>query len=107
MTSAGIVNICRDVDVKFYRYRMPLKSRAKAMTSKLSSLTWRISCELGAQTPFNDKNERYIIVNGAHHASGSRLTSSSTNLCSVVHAGSLRWTFSSSKWSHRGCCQGL
>ncbi|KAG2368379.1 hypothetical protein BDR07DRAFT_1391268 [Suillus spraguei] len=60
-------------------------------------------CELGAQTSFDDKNECYII-NGIHDASGNCLMSSSTSLCFVVHARSLRRTFSFSK-RYQGRCR--
>lgn len=86
MASAGIVNIRRDVDDKFYRYRMPLLTTkiegkgngiktvipnmadvARALSRPPSYPTKFFGCELGAQTSFDEKNERYI-VNGAHNA---------------------------------------
>lgn len=84
--AAGIVNIRRDVDDKFYRYRMPLLTTkiegkgngiktvcpnmadvARALSRPPTYPTKFFGCELGAQTSFDDKNERYI-VNGAHNA---------------------------------------
>jgi len=84
--AAGIVNIRRDVDDKFYRYRMPLlltkiegkgngiktvcpnmADVARALSRPATYPTKFFGCELGAQTTFDDKNERYI-VNGAHNA---------------------------------------
>jgi translation initiation factor 5 len=83
---AGIVNIRRDVDDKFYRYRMPLlltkiegkgngiktvvpnmSDVARALSRPPTYITKFFGCELGAQTPFDEKNDRYI-VNGAHDA---------------------------------------
>lgn len=77
------MNIFCDVDVKFYSYRMPLflakiegkgnviktvvpnmADITRALSRPPTYLTKLFSCELGAQTPFNDKNERYIVVNG-------------------------------------------
>ncbi|KAG2123955.1 domain found in IF2B/IF5-domain-containing protein [Suillus cothurnatus] len=88
--SAGIVNIRRDVDDKFYRYRMPLlltkiegkgngiktvvpnmADVARALSRPPTYPTKFFGCELGAQTSSDDKNERYI-VNGAHDASRLR-----------------------------------
>ncbi|KAJ3711956.1 domain found in IF2B/IF5-domain-containing protein [Lentinula raphanica] len=90
MASAGIVNIRRDVDDKFYRYRMPLLTIkiegkgngiktvipnmadvARALSRPPSYPTKFFGCELGAQTSFDEKNERYI-VNGAHDANRLR-----------------------------------
>lgn len=90
MANAGIVNIRRDVDDKFYRYRMPLlltkiegkgngiktvipnmSDVARALSRPPSYITKFFGCELGAQTPFDEKNDRYI-VNGAHDASRLR-----------------------------------
>ncbi|KAG1735823.1 domain found in IF2B/IF5-domain-containing protein [Suillus lakei] len=90
MASAGIVNIRRDVDDKFYRYRMPLlltkiegkgngiktvvpnmADVARALSRPPTYPTKFFGCELGAQTSSDDKNERYI-VNGAHDASRLR-----------------------------------
>ncbi|THV07288.1 hypothetical protein K435DRAFT_742330 [Dendrothele bispora CBS 962.96] len=86
MASAGVVNIRRDVDDKFYRYRMPLLTTkiegkgngiktvipnmvdvARALSRPPTYPTKFFGCELGAQTTFDEKNERYI-VNGAHNA---------------------------------------
>ncbi|KAF9243422.1 domain found in IF2B/IF5-domain-containing protein [Melanogaster broomeanus] len=86
MANAGIVNIRRDVDDKFYRYRMPLlltkiegkgngiktvvpnmSDVARALSRPPTYITKFFGCELGAQTPFDEKNDRYI-VNGAHDA---------------------------------------
>ena len=90
MASAGIVNIRRDVDDKFYRYRMPLlltkiegkgngiktvvpnmADVSRALSRPPSYPTKFFGCELGAQTSFDEKNDRYI-VNGAHDASRLR-----------------------------------
>ncbi|KAF9052471.1 hypothetical protein BDZ89DRAFT_976988, partial [Hymenopellis radicata] len=88
--AAGIVNIRRDVDDKFYRYRMPLLTTkiegkgngiktvipnmtdvARALSRPPTYTTKFFGCELGAQTSFDEKNERYI-VNGAHDANRLR-----------------------------------
>lgn len=80
------VNIRRDVDDKFYRYRMPLLTTkiegkgngiktvipnmsdvARALSRPPTYPTKFFGCELGAQTTFDEKNDRYI-VNGAHSA---------------------------------------
>ncbi|KAF8655063.1 hypothetical protein AX16_003264 [Volvariella volvacea WC 439] len=90
MASAGIVNIRRDVDDKFYRYRMPLLTTkiegkgngiktvvpnmsdvARALSRPPTYPTKFFGCELGAQTTFDEKNDRYI-VNGAHDATRLR-----------------------------------
>jgi len=90
MANAGIVNIRRDVDDKFYRYRMPLlltkiegkgngiktvipnmSDVARALSRPPTYITKFFGCELGAQTPFDEKNDRYI-VNGAHDAARLR-----------------------------------
>ena len=90
MANAGIVNIRRDVDDKFYRYRMPLlltkiegkgngiktvvpnmSDVARALSRPPAYITKFFGCELGAQTPFDEKNDRYI-VNGAHDATRLR-----------------------------------
>jgi len=87
---AGIVNIRRDVDDKFYRYRMPLLQTkiegkgngiktvvpnmsdvARALSRPPTYPTKFFGCELGAQTTFDDKADRYI-VNGAHDATRLR-----------------------------------
>ncbi|TFK36648.1 domain found in IF2B/IF5-domain-containing protein [Crucibulum laeve] len=84
--ASGIVNIRRDVDDKFYRYRMPLLTTkiegkgngiktvipnmsdvAQALSRPPTYTTKFFGCELGAQTSFDEKNDRYI-VNGAHNA---------------------------------------
>ncbi|KAJ8072296.1 eukaryotic translation initiation factor 5 [Marasmius tenuissimus] len=88
--ASGIVNIRRDVDDKFYRYRMPLLTTkiegkgngiktvipnmadvARALSRPATYPTKFFGCELGAQTSFDEKNERYI-VNGAHDANRLR-----------------------------------
>ncbi|KAL6305652.1 eukaryotic translation initiation factor 5 [Sparassis latifolia] len=88
--SAGIVNVRRDVDDKFYRYRMPLlltkiegkgngiktvvpnmSDVARALSRPPTYPTKFFGCELGAQTSFDEKNDRYI-VNGAHDATKLR-----------------------------------
>ncbi|KAF9267930.1 translation initiation factor [Marasmius fiardii PR-910] len=88
--ASAIVNIRRDVDDKFYRYRMPLLTTkiegkgngiktvipnmadvARALSRPPSYPTKFFGCELGAQTSFDEKNERYI-VNGAHDANRLR-----------------------------------
>ncbi|KAK2460284.1 hypothetical protein APHAL10511_007673 [Amanita phalloides] len=84
--ASGVVNIRRDVDDKFYRYRMPLLTTkiegkgngiktvvpnmsdvARALSRPPTYTTKFFGCELGAQTSFDEKNDRYI-VNGAHDA---------------------------------------
>ncbi|KAI0757623.1 eukaryotic translation initiation factor 5 [Daedaleopsis nitida] len=84
MASAGVVNIRRDVDDKFYRYRMPILTTkiegkgngiktvlpnmsdvARALSRPPTYPTKFFGCELGAQTSFDEKNDRFI-VNGAH-----------------------------------------
>jgi len=88
--AAGIVNIRRDVDDKFYRYRMPLLTTkvegkgngiktvipnmsdvARALSRPPTYPTKFFGCELGAQTTFDEKNDRYI-VNGQHDANRLR-----------------------------------
>jgi len=90
MANAGIVNIRRDVDDKFYRYRMPvlltkiegkgngiktvipnMSDVARALSRPPTYITKFFGCELGAQTPLDEKNDRYI-VNGAHDAARLR-----------------------------------
>ncbi|THG97234.1 hypothetical protein EW026_g4726 [Hermanssonia centrifuga] len=87
---AGVVNIRRDVDDKFYRYRMPvlltkiegkgngiktvvpnMSDVARALSRPPTYPTKFFGCELGAQTSFDEKNDRYI-VNGAHDATKLR-----------------------------------
>lgn len=82
----AVVNVRRDVDDKFYRYRMPLlqtkiEGRGNGIKTVVSNMTdvaralsrpptyptKYFGCELGAQTTFDEKNERYI-VNGAHQS---------------------------------------
>ncbi|TFK74190.1 hypothetical protein BDN72DRAFT_789844 [Pluteus cervinus] len=86
MANSGFVNIRRNVDDKFYRYRMPLLTTkiegkgngiktvvpnmsdvARALSRPPTYPTKFFGCELGAQTSFDEKNDRYI-VNGAHNA---------------------------------------
>ncbi|TCD62364.1 hypothetical protein EIP91_006973 [Steccherinum ochraceum] len=86
----AVVNIRRDVDDKFYRYRMPLLmtkiegkgNGIKTVVPNMSDIARALSrpptyptkffgCELGAQTSFDEKNDRYI-VNGAHDATKLR-----------------------------------
>lgn len=80
------VNVRRDVDDKFYRYKMPLLETkvegrgngiktvipnmvdiGRALSRPPSYPTKFFGYELGAQTQFDEKNERYII-NGKHEA---------------------------------------
>ncbi|KAH9949517.1 eukaryotic translation initiation factor 5 [Amylocystis lapponica] len=87
---AGLVNVRRDVDDKFYRYRMPIlltkiegkgngiktvipnmSDVARALSRPATYPTKFFGCELGAQTSFDEKNDRYI-VNGAHDATKLR-----------------------------------
>ncbi|PWN30368.1 hypothetical protein BDZ90DRAFT_247960 [Jaminaea rosea] len=82
----AVVNIRRDVDDKFYRYRMPLLQTKiegrgngiKTVVPNMSDIARALSrpptyptkffgFELGAQTTSDEKNDRYII-NGAHQA---------------------------------------
>ncbi|KAL1696873.1 domain found in IF2B/IF5-domain-containing protein [Schizophyllum commune] len=88
--ASGVVNIRRDVDDKFYRYRMPVLTTkiegkgngiktvlpnmsdvARALSRPPTYPTKFFGCELGAQTSFDEKNDRYI-VNGAHDATRLR-----------------------------------
>ncbi|KAG8936916.1 hypothetical protein FRC03_008594 [Tulasnella sp. 419] len=90
MASGPIVNIRRDVDDKFYRYKMPvlqtkiegkgngiktvipnMSDVARALSRPPTYSTKYFGCELGAQTSFDEKNDRYI-VNGAHDANRLR-----------------------------------
>jgi len=83
---AGIVNIRRDVDDKFYRYRMPvlltkvegkgngiktvlpnIQDVARALSRPPMYPTKYFGSELGAQTMYDTKADRYI-VNGAHQS---------------------------------------
>ncbi|KAF8599301.1 translation initiation factor [Ceratobasidium sp. AG-I] len=87
---AQVVNIRRDVDDKFYRYKMPsLQTKIegkgngiKTVIPNMSDVSRALSrpptyptkffgCELGAQTTFDEKGDRYI-VNGAHDATRLR-----------------------------------
>jgi len=91
---AGIVNIAGSTGQNqgdtFYRYKMPqlltkiegkgngiktvipnMVDIAKALARPPTYPTKYFGCELGAQTTFDEKNERYI-VNGAHDASRLR-----------------------------------
>lgn len=88
--AAGVVNVRRDVDDKFYRYKMPtlqtkiegkgngiktvvpnMSDVARALSRPPTYPTKFFGCELGAQTTFDEKADRYI-VNGAHEASRLR-----------------------------------
>ncbi|KIM22006.1 hypothetical protein M408DRAFT_333125 [Serendipita vermifera MAFF 305830] len=90
MATAGVVNIRRDVDDKFYRYRMPvmltkvegrgngiktvipnMTDVAKALSRPPQYTTKFFGCELGAQTILDDKADRWI-VNGEHSATRLR-----------------------------------
>jgi len=90
MASGPIVNIRRDVDDKFYRYKMPVLmtkiegkgNGIKTVVPNMSDVSRALSrpptyptkffgCELGAQTTFDEKADRYI-VNGAHDATRLR-----------------------------------
>lgn len=81
---AGNVNVNPDVTDQFYRYKMPrliakvegkgngiktvipnMVEVAKSLDRPATYPTKYFGCELGAQTQFDFKNERYI-VNGAH-----------------------------------------
>jgi translation initiation factor 5 len=80
------ININRNVDDAFYRYKMPrlvakvegkgngiktvianMVDIAKALNRPPTYPTKYFGCELGAQTQFDNKNDRYI-VNGDHDA---------------------------------------
>lgn len=80
----SLVNIRRDVDDKFYRYKMPLLqikiegkgNGIKTLITNMSDISKALArpptyptkffgFELGAQTTLDEKNDRYI-VNGAH-----------------------------------------
>ncbi|PWN39091.1 eukaryotic translation initiation factor 5 [Ceraceosorus guamensis] len=86
----AVVNIRRDVEDQFYRYRMPLLQTKiegrgngiKTVVPNMSDIARALSrpptyptkffgFELGAQTQVDDKNDRYI-VNGAHQADALR-----------------------------------
>lgn len=90
MASVQFVNVRRDVDDKFYRYRMPVLltkiegkgNGIKTVIPNMSDVSRSLSrppayptkffgCELGAQTSFDEKSDRYI-VNGAHDAAKLR-----------------------------------
>lgn len=83
----GSVNVNRGVSDAFYRYKMPriqakvegkgngiktvivnMVEVAKAIGRPATYPTKYFGCELGAQTQFDFKNERFI-VNGSHDAS--------------------------------------
>jgi translation initiation factor 5 len=83
---ANSINIKRDVQDPFYRYKMPrimakvegkgngiktvisnMSEVAKALSRPPAYPTKYFGCELGAQTNFDAKNDRYI-VNGEHDA---------------------------------------
>ncbi|CAE6336206.1 unnamed protein product [Rhizoctonia solani] len=87
---AKVVNIRRDVDDKFYRYKMPslltkiegkgngiktvipnMSDVSRALSRPPTYPTKFFGCELGAQTTFDEKADRYI-VNGAHDATRLR-----------------------------------
>lgn len=78
------VNVNRSVDDAFYRYKMPkliakvegkgngiktvivnMSDVSKALSRPPTYPTKYFGCELGAQTQFDNKNDRYI-VNGSH-----------------------------------------
>lgn len=82
----GSVNVNRNVSDVFYRYKMPrlqakvegkgngiktvivnMAEVAKALGRPPTYPTKYFGCELGAQTQFDFKNERFI-VNGSHDA---------------------------------------
>lgn len=84
------MNIRRDVSDKFYRYKMPqlqvkiegkgngiktvipnMSDIARSLSRPAAYPTKFFGCELGAQTTFDDKTDRYI-VNGAHDSSRLR-----------------------------------
>lgn len=86
VSSKMAININREVEDTFYRYKMPkltakvegkgngiktvivnVSDIAKALYRKPIYLTKFFGCELGAQIHVDEKNERYI-VNGAHQA---------------------------------------
>ncbi|THH17188.1 hypothetical protein EW146_g3573 [Bondarzewia mesenterica] len=88
--ASGFVNVRRDVDDKFYRYRMPIlltkiegkgngiktvipnmSDVARALSRPPTYPTKFFGSELGAQTTVDEKNDRYI-VNGAHDATRLR-----------------------------------
>lgn len=83
----GTVNVNRNVTDAFYRYKMPrinakvegkgngiktvivnMAEVAKALGRPATYPTKYFGCELGAQTQYDTKNERFI-VNGSHDAS--------------------------------------
>ncbi|KAG8833144.1 hypothetical protein FRC17_011264 [Serendipita sp. 399] len=90
MATAGFVNVRRDVDDKFYRYRMPvmltkvegrgngiktvipnMSDVAKALSRPPQYTTKFFGCELGAQTILDEKADRWI-VNGEHSSTRLR-----------------------------------
>jgi translation initiation factor 5 len=83
----GTLNVNRNVTDLYYRYKMPrilakvegkgngiktvivnMAEVAKALNRPATYPTKYFGCELGAQTQFDHKNERFI-VNGSHDAS--------------------------------------
>lgn len=83
----GTLNVNRNVTDLYYRYKMPrlcakvegkgngiktvivnMAEVAKALNRPPTYTTKYFGCELGAQTQFDYKNERFI-VNGSHEAS--------------------------------------
>jgi translation initiation factor 5 len=83
---AKFINVKRDVQDPYYRYKMPrilakvegkgngiktvisnMSEVAKALSRPPTYPTKYFGCELGAQTNFDSKNDRYI-VNGEHDA---------------------------------------
>jgi translation initiation factor 5 len=83
----GTLNVNRNVTDLYYRYKMPrlcakvegkgngiktvivnMAEVAKALNRPATYPTKYFGCELGAQTQFDHKNERFI-VNGSHEAS--------------------------------------
>ncbi|KAG8844425.1 hypothetical protein FRB96_003060 [Tulasnella sp. 330] len=90
MASAGVVNIRRDVEDKFYRYKMPVLQTkiegkgngiktvlpnvtdvARSLSRPPSYPTKYFGGELGANSTIDEKNDRFI-VNGAHDANRLR-----------------------------------
>jgi translation initiation factor 5 len=82
----GTLNVNRNVTDLYYRYKMPricakvegkgngiktvivnMAEVAKALNRPATYPTKYFGCELGAQTQFDNKNERFI-VNGSHDA---------------------------------------
>ncbi|KAG7219900.1 hypothetical protein INR49_018759 [Caranx melampygus] len=62
------VNVNRSVSDQFYRYKMPRLIAKVTARWRLHMIPDQVfGCELGAQTQFDTKNDRYI-VNGSHEA---------------------------------------